>query len=665
MAKKVKNKKKANRASSPLKPGGGTVSNNKSTAPKLQFIENIQWQGFTSTELMRLVGNSTRTIRELVQNSMDAAFEKEDGNTAEVHFVLEETNHADIPSMKEYKTALNNAIKSNEEQGDQANSVANTLLASAEPEKSTTLFVLDNGIGLNEKRMRAVYNNGMSEKEGEWATGSYGNGHFTTFVLSGLRYVLYGGINQETSIFGGHAMIASHQDNKGVIFGKDGFYVSAFRDRCKGDEGPYVFPDEGKMPSFIRDKIDFIRRNWDSGSVIAIPAFNYFWGKSSDKAVDTIVKSVVMNFFVAIGDGKLRVTISVNGNERTISSKDVESVLDSCQKKRGGQGFPSGSVVWNSYQTLLNSDKHIVDTPKGKVRLLIRQGGSKNVALCRNGMWITRRIARLQSQIDDDKEPFEALLLVDKNSGEEVYKLFKKAEGPDHIDIKNLDDRMGPKEQKDEFDKCLDAIAAKINEIVENRKGGVFAIRDFIDLQGGEAIKSSRSMNSRNRTDKIGEATGVSLPTGIRIGKIGKRTPKSALKSGNPLSVKISSKQRSPGITDIRFKPEDECENVEFRMRVDRGRDTTCTGSLKPEDWEAIALKSVKIDGRAIPSNRFIYHDQDSNKKIGVFIGAVVAGKSHNMTIEYDAPPTFLGDHAIRWFFLRRKKSSSEMDGEQ
>ena len=640
------------------------MPNNKSTAPKLQFIESIQWQGFTSAELMRLSGNSTRAIRELVQNSLDAAVERGDGGIAEVHFIVKETNHAEIPGMEEYKTVLNNAIESNKKQGDQAKSVVDSLSASAAREKSPTLFVLDNGIGLNEKRMCAMYNNGMSEKEGGRAAGSYGNGHFTTFVLSGLRYVFYGGINNGASIFGGHAIIASHKDNE-IRFGKDGFYVSELKYRCKDNEEPYVFPDEKKMPdaNFIQEQIRFIRKEWKSGSVIAVPAFNHFWGKP-DNVEDTIVKSVVMNFFVAICDGKLRVTVRVNGNEKTISSKDVKSILNDCKEHgRGpGQGFPSGTTVWNSYQTLLSDNKHIVNTPKGKVELLIRKGGSKNVALCRNGMWITKEIPRLRQASFSDKEPFDALLLVDKNSGEEIYKLFKKAEGPDHIDIKDLDDRMGTNEQKREFNKCLDAIAAKINELVEDRKSEEFPIRDFIVFEGGEAVNSPRSMNS-NKHNKTGEATSVSVEERIRAGKKGKRTSKSALKSGNILSVKISSKQRSRGITDIRFKPDDECENVEFRMRVDRGTDATCTGSLKPEDWEAISLKSVKIDGKAIPLDDFT--PKDSDKKVGVLIGAVVAGKSHNMTIEYDAPPSFLGNHAIKWFFLRRKKSSPAMNEKQ
>ena len=98
-------------------------------------------------------------------------------------------------------------------------------------------------------------------------------------------------------------------------------------------------------------------------------------------------------------------------------------------------------------------------------------------------------------------------------------------------------------------------------------------------------------------------------------------------------------------------------------MRVDRGTDATCTGSLKPEDWEAISLKSVKIDGKAIPLDDFT--PKDSDKKVGVLIGAVVAGKSHDMTIEYDAPPSFLGNHAIKWFFLRRKKSSPATNEKQ
>ena len=282
------------------------------TAPTLQFIRSAQRQGFTNVELSRLSStNSASAIRELVQNSLDAAVERKDVDVAEVYFIVEDTNHDDIPGIKEYKTALDGAVEFLAGHDEQTDSVAKSMQTAVGQSKSSTLFVLDNGIGFDEDRMSAMYDNGISKKEGKRAAGSYGNGHFTTFALSKLRYVFYGGINAGASIFGGHAIIASHPGKKHLL-GKDGYYVSALNHESLLNEKPYVF-HHGKMPEFINDKIDLIKL-WGSGSVIAVPDFNYFEsGDDDEKLMDLIINNVAMNFFVAIHNEELRVTVRVHG----------------------------------------------------------------------------------------------------------------------------------------------------------------------------------------------------------------------------------------------------------------------------------------------------------------------------------------------------------------
>ena len=641
---------------SPSKTGGGTPRKK----PKLLFMRNSQRQGFTGNALSRLSGNSARAIRELVQNSLDAAVER-GADIAEVRFIVKETNCADVPGIEEYKVALNSAkdfLKGTE----QTNSVVKFLAKSVKQNKFYTLFVLDNGIGFDKDRLTAMYDDGISEKE-EGAIGAYGNGHFTAFPLSGLQYVLYGGINKGTSILGGHAIIASHIGSDAYRYGKDGYFVAGLKHACQEDEEPYIFPDEGYEHGFICDQMKFIQEHWKSGSVIAVPAFNHFEGELDD-VKDLIIQNVAMNFFVAIHNEKLRITVSINGEKETLFKENLESVLDKCkeQVQSSIKGFPSGIVAWNSYQTLIHGDlgeKGIIDTPKGKVELRIRIGdGNKDVALCRDGMWVTREVPKMSRRAFTNKESFDALLLIDKDNDTKIYKLLKKAEGPDHIDIRDLPNRMGAEERR-EFNKCLEAIVATIKSMVGNKEGEIFEPQDFITFQGGQSISSARTMNSS--VNKLGKAAPVSrLGERIRAGKKGKKTSKSALKSGNVLDVKISSKRRNQGKADICFEPIKECEDVEFRMQVDRGRDSTCTGQLDKKDWEEISLKRVKIGDQVIPADRFL--PPDSDKKFGVYIGAVAA-KPYNMTVEYDAPPSMLGDHAIRWIFIRRKKSSPVAEG--
>ena len=643
------------------KSGGGTPRK----PPTLQFMVSAQQQGFTNAELSQFSDvNPASIIRELVQNSLDAAFERKGVDVAEVRFVVEETDNSIIPGMDEYKAALNSAMESHKGSGRQTDNVATSLQEAANQKKSSTLFIIDNGIGFDEKKLSSIYGNGISNKKDERSAGAYGNGHLTTFALSGLRYVFYGGVNKGKSIFGGHAIIASHagkiaSHDKKRLLGKDGYFVSGLNAEGLFEEDLYVFPDPKHIPlNFVGDKIKDIREEWGSGSVVAVPAFNHF-ERAPEDVMNLIINSVAINFFVAIYSGILRITVNIHGNERVISRDELEDVLDSCKdrKQSTGKGFPSGMTAWNSYQTLLRGEDETVNTPQGNVKLLIRKdAGGKEVALCRNGMWITKDIPKMNRRHFANKEPFDALLLVGKDSGEKIYESFKVAEGPEHINIKTSKARMGTAEARTEFEECLSLIGEKIKKLIPDKQGGSFD-SDLVTFADGEVINQSQSADSASGK----EVQPIRRGRKIHAGKKGKGKTSSS-RSGNVLPVKISSKRRDSGTVVVRFESMKECDNVEFQMSVDKGADATCTGGLEKEDWEKIYLKSVKIDGKEIPYNCF---SMENDKRIGVYIGAVGSGERRDLEIEYESPRPTLGDHAINCLFIRRKKLLSATNGGQ
>ena len=131
-------------------------------------------------------------VRELIQNSLDAAVEANVG-TAIVRFRLTRCKTRNIPGIAEYRTAFLAAVENHERMGggqlpSQAERVVQVMHTAAIRREQDILSVLDNGIGLDEVRMTALLSDGISAK-GEAATGTFGNGHSVAIPASDLLSV--------------------------------------------------------------------------------------------------------------------------------------------------------------------------------------------------------------------------------------------------------------------------------------------------------------------------------------------------------------------------------------------------------------------------------------------------------------------------------------------
>ncbi len=646
---KLKKKKKVQNASVSRNPTKRTDKG----APRLIFTTGGPTEGFNNSTLSQFNDvNPSSAIREFIQNSLDAAIQA-GKEAAEIHFIVEDTKCSEIPGMEEYKIALESSIKELQNMkayNDQSVQVAKRLLTASNKSSFPTLFVIDNGVGFDKKSLEAMCGDGISIKENnDNAAGSYGNGHLTAFSLSELQYIFYGGVQTNNSIFGGHAIIASHK-KENEIFGKDGYYACKFNTKELYDK--FSFPtNKEDMPAFIKPHINFIgKQKWESGAIIAVPAFNNF-GKSAKEVSDLIIHNAAINFFVAIHEGTLRINVNIN-NQNTLLNKDnLSDTLKTYMNQRqpSHAGFPSGANAWNSYQTLIMGEDYTVETAHGKIQMRIRKDdGERNIVLCRNGMWISKNINRLRRAAFANKKPFDLVILA-KDSNTSAYKLFKAAEGPLHNDI--IRKRLGSNADKKKFDECLDSIAKQINELIDDSPTEVFTPPNFMSLANVKSINPGTSSTQRPTQGQ----------TGTRIHKIRKNTsrPPRPSSSGNTIQVKMSSRKIGPGLLDVYFEPSDKTDDghtAELRMRIDKGSDATCTSRLEKYDWDKIRFKSVKINDQKISENNFI---TDDNKIIGVNIGVIKAMQQYKMEIEYD--DTYLpisGDYTILYDFFRRKKTS-------
>ena len=202
----------------------------KTQRPNLHFGTG-DLSGFTPAGIAGFSDlNPTAVVRELLQNSLDAA--REAGrDIAYIRFEVEEHPMRSIPGIQAYRDAFKCAVKDQQKLlggklPDQAIGIVDAIRTCLESEQCTTLFVLDNGIGLDKKRMQGILADGLSVKS-EAGTGAVGNGHLVVLPASDLRYVLYGGrTGQGKAIGSGHVVLASFQ-KRGVRKSKDGFFCQS------------------------------------------------------------------------------------------------------------------------------------------------------------------------------------------------------------------------------------------------------------------------------------------------------------------------------------------------------------------------------------------------------------------------------------------------------
>ena len=610
-----------------------------------------------------------RIVRELLQNSLDAAAEAGEA-TAQVRFQAEAIRRQELPDAKGYANAFRKAVnyqqKTNGGQlSDAAQEVVNRIesgLADLDAGKAVSLSVSDNGIGLNADRMGKLLGDGASGKSAN-ASGSYGVGHLAPMALSDLRYTLYGGLIADGSrIVGGKAILAAHRGRKSLNDAK-GYLIEGFRNGLDGNLYDFLPPQS--HPKLLTKHLDAIGKEWGHGCAVLIPAFNQF-GNPGTSLWEIISKVAAYNFAPALHRRKLVITVQDNGPEQRLDRRALKDILEQEQDRvrvaRADSLFaglrPSGQ---NAYQILraLNDGKRGRVSVKGdqaRISLLTPSAnGSSRIDLFRNGMWITDRIPDLRTADFANRQSFHAVIEINAKDGGELHRLIRKAEGPMHDNL-SFSLLSGP--ERDELKQKLSEIAAWINQQVPEAASDTYTVDDFLVVSSGgngpqgqnsfsfwglPTVASRRSVSqgildpdAPSPPDDPPEPPEPPNPPGPPRPPRPPQPPKS--RPARPLPFRSAVAPDGPGKLVGAVTCDSDFAEAWATFKVDENTDYTCDRVWPDED---VAVKSFLI--KPVAGNAAQPASEIVNAGRFVKIQGIAAGVNYEVQVEYAVPAGLAG----------------------
>ena len=598
--------------------------------PDLRFGPSTDRAGFTPAGIAAFSDlRPEAVVRELIQNSLDAALIETDEPCARVRFRRTTCALKDIPGIESYRSAFERAVREQQPSGS-ARAVVGRVERALASDTHEVLSVTDNGIGLDGKRMSALLSDGISAKSGN-ASGTFGNGHSVVVPASNLRYVLYGGVTAEGCCFGGgQAVLASHSVD-GEPFGRSGrgLYLVSF-ERSAADV-PFTLAGDDALPPLVAQEVAGIREKHGHGAVVVIPAFNNF--EHDQSLWQAVSRAAAFHFFQAIHEGMLEVEVDDPDGGGVLDARTLRAVLEPHREEiraRGAGGALSGRKANEAYETLVEGDSYEIPTSQGDVmvRLLRRETGRRSVGLCRNGMWITDDLPIFQNAFTD-RQPFQALILLDPDRNDGFYGLIREAETPLHDRLALT--RMEPEERK-ALRQALRELREELGRLVPESKGDFYSPEDiltfqFSDVEGqgrggrqpsfwGKLGSSRRPMLTRRKGGKgePGKGTG-----GGGGGGGGRRRPQRRVVV-EPI-FRIASVPAGNGRRTVHVECAEDFDDAVLRMFVDENVDATCDRQTRAQA-AVVLFSNATVDGRAVAEGALV---RNGDGVIGVKLGSLKA----------------------------------------
>ena len=400
-------------------------------------VDNDPPKGFTNTDANRDQVKDDSVIRELLQNALDSGT----ADRRSVGFTLADVDAADIHGLDAYRQAFKQARSYLE--GDEPPTGQQMITRIGKALAKQTLRCLicsDDGRGLAEKELRALYGSGRSTKVAA-GRGSVGHGHLTAFVPSDLRYVLYAGRRKHpgsppTETFGGHAILASHLTNTDTVFEQrsaDGFI------RGPTSNGQPTLFDYERGGTHIPPTVAKYLPP-ESGSVVMIAAYTPVSTASHPERL--ILAAAARHFLVAVQEDALHVTYTdPSAGQRHLDQQTLPAHIKEITPDRDRTAAQRTLRTLRTPRSLIDASETVAALGAG-VRVWLRQKldddepAKHRVSVFRDGMWIQDNTANyLQPRNFAAVEPFDAVVDLDSSQPGSMGDLVRNAEGASHRQI--------------------------------------------------------------------------------------------------------------------------------------------------------------------------------------------------------------------------------------
>ncbi len=573
--------------------------------------------GFTNPALSQFDASPEPVVRELLQNSVDAA-DKAD-RPCEVRFVYLEVDAAEIPNWDSYRAKFDAAKRDRTKRDvppthDEATIIAR-IEAMADAPRVPLLLCIDNGIGLTPQRMDSLLTPGNSDK-GAGGAGSFGLGHLAPFSASDLRYVLYASRyadddGDERVVASGQAILATHMEHD--EHGKPTRHVSADGFRVVLGQQTLMFSGDGsqypaEVSPLLQPYLDALGSN---GTIVCITGFNSFQRDEDDPEVaDSILQVAAGNFVDAIVSGQLTVTVDQVSDDGTtftavLDDDSIERVLAPLRERKvaAKAGQISGVIANQALDTLRGGRSVVVNESDGdfmrgiSVRWLPHAEGVRattRVILFRKGMWIASATRYLEATQFSRQPGFTAVLSLRQGQLEE---LVRSAEGPEH---RGLETKRLTNQERQELKRLMEKIAVKLrDEVGEKEDIHEFTPEDFMMVDGSvakqlESVKPKRSLS----------------PTGPKPDPSDRRPPnprpkprkRAAPRAGTRLGYRYVLRA-AEGDTEIEAEVDlgdDSARYIGVRLVAPNGSDETCEAQLPTRFVPVSSIARTHDDDRTV-----------------------------------------------------------------
>lgn len=432
--------------------------------PDLQFLPNDadEVEGLNDAGIETFRDNPYAGIaRECGQNSNDAATSR----PVAVSYDLISVPSAQIPGLGKLQQTVDACLRTARERGDEKTTDFFRQAKNVCKEKDIKcLRVSDqNTTGLiGPCRPGTPFHSllkaaGISTKDKETSSGSFGIGKNAAFAVSDLQTVFYSTIYTDSDT-GNNQFLAqakvkliSHVDDSGRPRRATGYWGNP--------KGFLPVQDPARAP-------EWLRRSEIGTSVFAlgfrdVPGWEH-----------RMTYSLATNFFIAIERGSMR--FEINNASIKINASNIGKLLDDSDVERAAEVDDQLEELQfaRDLYACLTSDKasetiiEIASLGRISVRILVKEGLPKRVAIIRNGMMITDNLKHFGDKFVRFAmyRDFVALVEPLDDAGS---KLFKDLENPRHDELSA--ERIPDPDKKTVAKRAMTQLAGKIREIIKSQ----------------------------------------------------------------------------------------------------------------------------------------------------------------------------------------------------